>query len=159
MQTPCVSVRNKTNWERFQVVRHFSRVSANWVLEENINTWMSTDNYKCEMRLSANSLGCQDSGVQDARTTAYFEHCRASKSKGDFEIVVTHINVICYGREISNYIILVNTIFKKSVNTNHVNEKVIETCDAIKQNESELEKDNNSVLSFIVCHTFRAMSH
>ena len=31
-------------------------------------------------------------------------------------------------------------------------------CDAIKQNESELEKDNSSVLSFIVCHNFRAMS-
>ena len=32
-------------------------------------------------------------------------------------------------------------------------------CDAIKQNESELKKNKNSLFSFIVCLNFRAISH
>ena len=32
-------------------------------------------------------------------------------------------------------------------------------CDAIKQNESELENNNNSLFMLIVCLNFRAISH
>ena len=54
-----------------------------------------------------------------------------------------------------------NDLFKGSMKCKNANPADILKikCDAIKQNESELEKNNNSVFSFIVCHNVRAISH
>ena len=44
-----------------------------WPIEnlmKNLKIWMSTDNHRSEIRLSAKFFWCQD-----ARTTTYFEHC------------------------------------------------------------------------------------
>ena len=55
--------------QEFQVVHHFFYgVSQLRNLMKNMNTWMSKDNHKSEMRLSANVFGCQG-----ARTITYFK--------------------------------------------------------------------------------------
>ena len=47
-------------WNNFRLSALFRKCRPIEDLMKNINTWMSTDNHKSEMRLSANCLGCQD---------------------------------------------------------------------------------------------------